>query len=210
MTSLVIRPAHAEDEAQLLPLMWGSSTELLEHCLRLDATDPLEVIRADFRRGQGLFGLRHQTVAVAPDGRIVGTVTLYEGRRAIRLLFETARSVHRVLGFRRTLIVLARAVAIGRLFIPPDSDGLFVANACVSPEARGRRVFGTLLEHAKVRARAAGLRVIEADVSLSNERSARAFARAGFVPVAERRSARARGALEGFRRISFGLTPGDG
>ncbi|BFU44930.1 GNAT family N-acetyltransferase [Krasilnikovia sp. MM14-A1004] len=191
-----IRAATAGDVDVVVPLMLGSSPELIEATFGGGAP---AVVRRDFLRGEGIFGHRHQLVGLADDGQVVATLTAYRGRDYRRLSLHTMRSAA-VLGPRALLRALRRTAALAHLFAPPGPDCLFLANLCVTPAARSRGYGSAMMEYARALAPAQGLAAVEFDVSFSNPRAQRLYERLGWVVTGER-PAPAGSPLDGFRRM---------
>jgi ribosomal protein S18 acetylase RimI-like enzyme len=199
IVDLQLRPAQPGDVDQVVPLMHDSSRSLIDATFGRDAT---AVLRRDFLRGKGLFGYRHQMVAVTPDGAIAATITAYEGRRYRRLSLHTLCSATR-LGPASLIRAVRRTLAMSALFTPPRPDGLFLANLCVADRHRGKGIGSMLLRHAARSARGRGLRTVEFDVSYSNPRAQRLYERLGYVVTGEKPAGgNINGSgLDGFRRM---------
>ncbi|HEY2514336.1 MAG TPA: GNAT family N-acetyltransferase [Polyangiaceae bacterium] len=198
---IVIRPARPEDADQVVPLMYESSRDLLDYSFRSSNEAPTSFLVRDFMRGRGLFGYENQIVAV--DGeRVVGTMTVYAGRRATELSLKTMLSAFRHWSFGRFFAFVRRSLAIAPLFIPPRKDGVFLANACVASSHRGQRIFSLLLAAAASRGAA---RVVELDVSFANTNAQKIYEHLGFRVTGERAYHGTR-ALDGFRRMELTTT----
>ncbi|MFE5540553.1 GNAT family N-acetyltransferase [Streptomyces sp. NPDC056519] len=193
------RTARPTDADQVVPLMWESSRALLDATMGGVPGGPASLLMRDFLRGRGIFGFAQQTVAVAPRGEVLATMTMYRGARYRALSLQTALSTARF-GPRALVSVLGGSMAVARLFEAPRSDALFMANLSVLPEYRSRG-YGTLMAREAERcARAAGLSRIQADVSCSNTRAWALYQRLGFESRGARYDTRG-GRSEGFRRI---------
>jgi ribosomal protein S18 acetylase RimI-like enzyme len=196
--SITVREARPEDAAEVIPLMYESSRNLMNYSFRFPDEEPTRFLFRDYLRGRGIFGYENQIVAV--DGeRVVGTMTVYAGGRATELTLQTIRTAFRHWSFGRFLAFLGRSIAIAPLFIKPRRDGVFLANACVAEEYRGRGLFSRLLSHS-VEAYRASAGLVELDVSFSNASAQRIYEHQGFRVTAER-PYRGRQPLEGFRRM---------
>ena len=193
------RPAAAGDADAVVPLMYESSKGLFDAILKAGRDDPQAFLRHDFLRGDGIFGLRNQVVAV-DGGALVATITMYAGGRYGELSKETVKSVLGHFGPFKAVGIGARARPLGALFIQPRADGLFLANACVIPTRRGQGIFVRLLDHGVERARRDGLAAVELDVSFKNTAARAAYERLGFVVTTERPYLGKAG-LDGFRRM---------
>jgi len=178
--------------------MYESSRTLMNYSFRFPDEEPTRFLLRDFLRGRGIFGYQNQIVAVDGD-RIVGTMTVYPGRRATELTLQTIRSAFRHWSFGRFLAFLGRSIAIAPLFIKPRADGVFLANACVAEAYRGRGLFSRLLSHG-VEANRASVRFVELDVSFGNASAQRIYEHHGFRVTGER-AYRGRRELDGFRRM---------
>ncbi|GAB1640732.1 GNAT family N-acetyltransferase [Krasilnikovia sp. MM14-A1259] len=196
MSGVHIRPATAADVDAVVPLMLGSSPELLAATFGDSAS---VVVRRDFLQGKGVFGHPYQLVALSGDGQVVATLTAYRGRDYRRLSLHTLRSAA-VLGPRALARAVRRTAGLARLFAPPGPDSLFLANLCVTPETRGRGYGAAMMEHARALAAARGLAAVELDVSYTNPRAQHLYERLGWVVTGER-PAPAGSALDGFRRM---------
>ena len=196
---IAIRPARREDADQVVPLMYESSRALIDYSFRFEDEAPTGFLFRDFLRGHGIFGYENQIVAV--DGeQVVGTMTVYAGRRATELSLRTMLSAFRHWSVGRFFAFVRRSLAIAPLFIPPRKDGVFLANACVAPSHRGQGVFSLLLEAATAKRREA--RVLELDVSFSNTKAQRIYEHLGFRVTGER-PYRGERAIDGFRRMEL-------
>ncbi|WP_046469824.1 GNAT family N-acetyltransferase [Allosalinactinospora lopnorensis] len=182
MTGLCFRPARPQDAAAVVPLMRASSPALVDAVFGERAAG---VLHHDFLRGRGLFGYRHQTIGVAPDGGIVATITAYDGVRYRRLLLRTMLSAARCCGPVRFLGSLLSAAALGRQFVPPGRDAVYLANLCVDAGHRSRGYGAALMEHVIRAAGDRGLRQTELDVSRTNPRAQKLYERMGFTIAAE-------------------------
>lgn len=200
---VTLRAARPADADAVVPLMYESARLLNDFCFRFGDHAPEEFLRADFLRGEGLFGHRHQLVAVTGTGDIVATVTVYRGARATWLTLQTLRSALGHFRLRRFAVVLWRTLALATLFTPPQRDGVFIANACVAAARRGAGLMSAMLEHV-FRTLGADASAAELDVSFANERAQRLYERHGFVVVGER-AYRGRRRLDGFRRMRRAL-----
>jgi ribosomal protein S18 acetylase RimI-like enzyme len=191
-----IRPATAADADAAVPLLLDSSPALVEATFGAGAP---AVVRRDFLRGGGIFGHAHLVLAVSAGGPVLATMTAYRGSDYRRLSLHTLRSAA-VLGPRGLGRTVRRTAGMARLFAPPGPDCLFVANVCVTPDARGRGHGAAMMQHARSMARAAGLAAVELDVSFANTGAQRLYERLGWVTVAER-PAPAGSIWDGFRRM---------
>ena len=198
-SGLQFRRARPEDADAVVPLIYESSRGLIDACFRFGDAGPEPFLRHDFLRGDGLFGYRHQIVALAADGQLVATMTAYRGRDVTRLSLQTLRSAWATLSLGRFLRAVCRSLALAPLFATPRRDGLFLANGCVVAERRSQGLFSAFLAHVCATDDPT-LRVIEFDVSFGNERARQLYERLGFVVVGER-PYRGRRALDGFRRM---------
>ncbi len=204
MTELHFRPARPEDADAVVPLMYESSRGLVDACFRFGDDGPEPFLRRDFLRGDGIFGYRHQIVAIAADGQLVATLTAYRGRDINRLSLHTLRSAFGALGVGRFLRAVWRSLALTSLFATPRRDSLFLANACVVADRRSQGLFAAFLAHVCTTPDLS-LTVAEFDVSFGNPRAQRLYERLGFVVVGER-PYRGRRGLDGFRRMQRPLT----
>jgi GNAT superfamily N-acetyltransferase len=199
VSAVRFRPALPADVDAVVPLMYESSRGLIDACFRFgdDGAEPF--LRADFLRGDGLFGYRHQLVGVSGDGQLVATLTAYAGRDVNRLSRETLRTAWSAFGLGRFLRVAWRSLALASLFATPRRDGLFIANVCVAANHRSQGIFAAFLMHL-VAVRDPTLALAELDVSFGNPRARALYERQGFVLTGER-PYRGRRALDGFRRM---------
>jgi ribosomal protein S18 acetylase RimI-like enzyme len=202
--ALLFRHARPDDGAAVAPLMYESSRALLDYNFGFPGRDPRDFLRADFARGGGIFGWRHQHLATLADGSVVATITAYPGRLVGRLSRQTALSVLAHFGLVRTAVVARRSLHMSPLFITPQADAIFLANACVVPEERGRGIFAQLMMSALAAVRAPGLVRVELDVSFGNTGAQRLYQRLGFMVTGER-PYRGPHALDGFRRMQRAL-----
>jgi ribosomal protein S18 acetylase RimI-like enzyme len=210
MSAVHFRPALPDDADAVVPLMHESSRALIDACFRFgdDKDGAAPFLRADFLRGDGLFGYRHQLVGVTGDGQLVATMTAYAGRDVNRLSRKTLRTAWRSFGAVRFLRVVWRSLALAPLFVTPRRDALFMANTCVAASHRSQGVFAQLLAHVSesAHARDPSLRCSQLDVSFGNSRAQALYARLGFVVTSER-PYRGRRGLDGFRRMQRPLPP---
>jgi ribosomal protein S18 acetylase RimI-like enzyme len=197
MTDLRFRPARPQDAASVVPLMHASSPAILDAVYGQHAT---AFLACDFRRGGGIFGYRHQTVGVTAGGEIVATITAYDGGRYRELALRTMGSAARSCGPVHFLRILRPAAAVGRLFVPPSRDAVFLANLCVASGHRSRGHGAALLEHVIQAGRGRGLRQAELDVSWTNARAQHLYERMGFTVITQRPDTSGRG-VGGFRRM---------
>lgn len=204
MSAFHFRPARAEDADAIVPLMYESSRGLIDACFRFGDAGPEPFLRCDFLRGDGIFGYRQQMVAIADDGQLVATMTVYRGRDINRLSLQTLRSAFIAFGWGRFLRVLWRSLALASLFVTPRRDSLFLANGCVVANRRSQGLFAAFIEHVCTSSDSS-LTVAEFDVSFGNPRAQKLYERLGFVVVSER-AYRGRRALDGFRRMQRALT----
>jgi ribosomal protein S18 acetylase RimI-like enzyme len=202
--ALRFRPARPEDAAAVVPLMYESSRALLDYNFGFPDADPQGFLARDFARGDGIFGWRHQFVAVDEHDAVVGTVTAYPSRLLGRLSRQTVRSVLAHFGLRRGVVVAWRSLHMKPLFIAPRADSVFIANACVAATRRGGGIFPQLLAHALAAAREPASTCAELDVSFTNERAQRLYERTGWKVMGER-PYRGPRALVGFRRMQRAL-----
>jgi ribosomal protein S18 acetylase RimI-like enzyme len=194
--TIVVRAAKREDATEVVPLMYEASRDLIDYSFRFPGEPPTGFLLRDFLRGRGIFGYENQIVAV--DGeRVVGTMTVYAGRRATELTLRTMGSALRHWSWGRVLAFLGRSLAIAPLFIRPRRDGLFLANACVAQSHRGRGIFSRLLAHGVGEQKAS---VVELDVSFSNEAARRIYEHLGFRVTGER-AYKGERKIDGFRRM---------
>jgi ribosomal protein S18 acetylase RimI-like enzyme len=197
MTALQFRPARPEDADQVVPLMHESSRALIDYTFDVGAG---AFLRADFLRGQGIFGFRNQIVGVSPAGEVVATATAYEGRRYRRLSMWTLLSAARHFKPMGLTRVVRRTLAVAGLFLPPSRSGVFIANLCVAPDHRSHGYGSLLVEHILGAAAERGSTCSELDVSVSNVRAQQLYERLGYVVVAETADGGKHG-LDGFRRM---------
>jgi GNAT superfamily N-acetyltransferase len=194
-SDLYFRDAQPRDADTVGPLLHESSRRLLDHVF--GGSDPQPYLRRDFRRGDGIFGWRHLVVAMS-GGEVVCTQTYYPGGLYPRLLRASLLSGLMHFGPVELAKLGLRSRALDAMFVPPRADGLFMANGCVAAPWRGKGVFTALIDDGLARARRAGLRVLELDVSFSNAPAQRIFERFGFVITAERAGTPR---MDGFRRM---------
>jgi ribosomal protein S18 acetylase RimI-like enzyme len=197
MRDPVFRDARPADADVVAALMHESSRNLYDYVFA--GLDPVPFIRRDFVRGGGIFGYQHAVVAV-DAGEVVGVQTAYPGRDYPRLMRQTVASAVLELGALRVARVAVRGRALGRLFVTPRRDALFLANACVDARRRGGGVYTGLMEAWPAPARRRGLAVVELDVSFRNVAAQRVFEHLGYRVVTER-PYDGRGGLDGFRRM---------
>lgn len=208
MSAVHFRPARPDDADAVVPLMHESSRGLIDACFRFGDADAAPFLRADFLRGDGIFGYRHQLVGVSGDGQVVATMTAYAGRDVNRLSLQTLRTAWRSFRALRFLRVVWRSLALAPLFATPQRDALFLANTCVAASRRSQGVFAALLAHVTDTAHLRGpsLARLELDVSFGNPRAQALYERLGFVVTSER-PYRGRRGLDGFRRMQRPLPP---
>ena len=202
MSALSFRAARPDDADAVVPLMHESSRGLIDASFDFGAGDAADFLRHDFLRGGGLFGFRNQMVVIA-DGRVIASATVYPGRDLNRLSLRTTRSALAHFSLLRFSRVVWRSLALTTLFAPPRRDSLFLANACVAADQRGRGVFSALLAHLRA-TRDPALIAVELDVSFGNPRAQQLYQRLGFVVTGER-PYRGKRALDGFRRMQLAL-----
>src|SRR5436190_16654684 len=118
MTAAHLRPATAADVDAAVPLLLGSSPELVEATFGAGAA---AVVRRDFLGGGGIFGHRHLVLAATSGGQVIATMTAYRGSVYRRLSLHTLRSAA-VLGPRGLGRTVRRTAAMARLFAPPGPD----------------------------------------------------------------------------------------
>jgi ribosomal protein S18 acetylase RimI-like enzyme len=204
VSDLVFRAARPEDAARVVPLMYDAARSLNDYLLAFAGARPEAFLERDFRRGGGVFGHSQQVVAARPGGEVVGTATVYPGGASGRLMRGTLASLWLHYGPWRALVVAGRSLPLARLFASPRPDRLFVANCGVDPACRGQGVFTALHAHLVERARTAGLRALELDVSFGNVRAQALYERLGYRTESER-PYRGRRPLDGFRRMRLDL-----
>ena len=202
-TVLRLRPARPEDIERVVPLMHDSSRDLIDAVFG-DVAPGL--LRRDFLAGRGVFGYRQQVVGALPEGEVVATMTVYEGRRYRRLSVRTLASTAGHVGPRRLLPLARRSRAVADLFVPPSRDAVFLANVCVAAGQRSRGHGSVLVRHAAQVARERGARAVELDVSVSNIRARQLYERLGFRVIEVRHDVSGH-RLDGFCRMSLPLNP---
>jgi ribosomal protein S18 acetylase RimI-like enzyme len=201
VTEISFRRARPEDADAVAALMYASSPGLVDFAFRMNDESPLPFLRRDFVRGPGLFGYENQFVGVDASGRVVATLTAYVGKRLDALSLQTMRTALAHFGVVRFMSVLLRSLRMAPLFIRPRRDGVFLANACVAEDARGKQIFTRLLASALADLAPARPAVVELDVSFANAPAQRTFEYLGFKTTGERPYTGKR-ALDGFRRMA--------
>ncbi len=174
-------PRHAEAVA---PLLYDSVHELMTF-LHRTRTGAEAVLRELQRRPNGQFGYRFTSVMLR-DGSVVGAELGYSGAELEAQAIPGAVHMLRASPFARWPHLIVTAGRLLPAYVPPPSrDAYYVNNLAVSPDHRGHGLGERLLEHVRDKARVAGHRCVELDVTQSNVGAIRFYRRHGFHVVGE-------------------------
>jgi ribosomal protein S18 acetylase RimI-like enzyme len=160
----------------------GSLTEIFP-----DRDVALRVARAAFLASGSAFGYRSALAAVV-DGRVVGMMVRFPGRRWKRLRLQTGLAMLRAAGPPHALSLVWRGTRKDRRMAPVPTDVLFLMAVAVAPGHRGRGVGTAFLRRAAEEAVRLGLRAIALDVAGSNPGAVRLYQREGYEACAGRGS----------------------
>lgn len=176
------RRATPDDAARLAPFIYDSAHELLSFMFgsRGDAVDALTRL---LERPDGHFGYRFVTVLVS-GGEIAGVELGYSRPELDRQALPGSLATFRAVPARRWLhLALRVGPALSGYVPPPSADAYYINNIAVDSAQRGAGLGRKLLGHTLDRARAAGFRCVELDVTEPNEAAIGFYRHLGFHPL---------------------------
>ncbi len=187
-TELNIRfaPAQPEQAAELAPLIYESSHELLDFMFG-DRTTAEAALTRLIAKPNGHFSHRFVTLLIVND-QVQGAELGYSAEQLSAQEFAGAVNMLRVMPLRRwPHLIVAVNRALAGYVMPPSPDAYYINNIAVSSEHRGAGLGKAFLNHIALVARQDGFRCIELDVTDINDGGVRFYERMGFYCIAESR-----------------------
>ena len=187
-TELNIRfaPARPEKAAELAPLIYESSHELLDFMFGDRATAETALTRL-IAKPNGHFSHQFVTLLIVND-QIQGAELGYSAEQLSAEEFAGALNTMRAMPLRRwPHLIVAVNRALAGYVMPPSPDAYYINNIAVRSEHRGAGLGKAFLNHIALVARQDGYRCIELDVTDVNEGGIRFYERMGFYCIAESR-----------------------
>ncbi len=175
------QPQHAQ---ALAGLLYESAHELMDfmHGSREDAE---AVLRQLLRRRSGHFGYGFCTVMMSA-GEVAGVELGYDRATLSAQDVPGALAMLRAARVTRWPHLVATVGRVIAAYVsPPARDAYYINNIAVGQERRGQGLGEALLLHVLERARGAGYRCVELDVTEANEGAIRFYRRHGFHAVSE-------------------------
>ncbi len=168
-------PADSRVAASLIHLSMGEEADWL---FGLEKKYPTDTVLASlFQRKGNRLGYDLCWVAEV-DGRAVGLILAYPGKRLRRLDFHTGQGLIRIFGLAATLRLVRRLSVYGNL-MEAKADEMYISNLAVSPEMQGRGIGTALLSHADALARSHRLPKCSLLVTFDNP-ARRLYERSGY------------------------------
>ncbi|HEY9842879.1 MAG TPA: GNAT family N-acetyltransferase [Candidatus Obscuribacterales bacterium] len=214
--NLSFRPACQSDLQAVVPLILAAEPDMLPFIYdtgkpgknaashgRPDTQGSEAFLSFAFSAGRGYFGYPLQTVGLDPGGQLLCCATAYKGQAYSRLVRETITLTLRFYGFWHSFTrIVPRALLLGKIYLPPRPDSLYLANVAVTADQRGQGLGRQLLEELHRQAQQQGLPRVELDVSLSNPRAQHFYESLGYHVEAEK--AMEHPQIHGIRRMVRG------
>lgn len=177
--NIEFRPARAADAADLAPLVYESSHELLDFIFgdRLQAETALANMMA---RPGGHFGYRFATT-MTQDDDIVGLMLGYGRQQLVGEELTGMLNMLRATPVSRWPHLAGRVGrALSGYVPPPAGDAFYINNIAVDGSRRGAGLGRRLLDHVVERSRRERYRCIELDVTAPNSGAIRFYENYGF------------------------------
>lgn len=187
-TDLNIRfaPAKPEQAAELAPLIYESSHELLDFMFG-DRAGAEKALARLIARPNGHFSHQYATLLLEND-EICGAELGYSAEQLGGEELAGALNMLRAMPVRRWPHLIGSVNrALAGYVMPPSPDAYYINNIAVSSKHRGAGLGREFLKHIAHVARQDGYRCIELDVTDINEGGVRFYERMGFYCVAESR-----------------------
>jgi ribosomal protein S18 acetylase RimI-like enzyme len=194
------RAATPDDREEIVPLLYKSSTDLIEYTYGSLYKPAQDLIGLEFSEGSGIFGYKSLLIAEM-DGKIVGCLTAYEGSKFKKLSLASFKNVFKFYSFIEFLIIVKRMMKMNGLFEHPSSQAVYIANGYVDESCRQPGVFSGLVDAAETKAKSSNLPYLECDVSYMNDRSLKVHQFFGFEIIKENPYKGKEELLDGFRRL---------
>ena len=181
-----LEPATSTQAAELAPLVYQSSHELLDFLF--GGCDAAETALAELiARPNGHFSHRFVTLLMI-NRRICGAELGYSADELADEEFSGALNMLRAMPLRRWPHLVGPVNrALSGYVMPPSPDAYYINNIAVNDAYRGKGLGQVFLNHIAQTARQAGFRCIELDVTDANDGGIRFYERFGFHCVAESR-----------------------
>ncbi len=173
-----IRPALSTDAplaATLIHLSMGKEADWL---FGQDDNKPTDTVLAGLFQRNGNRLSRDLCWVAELDGRVVGALVAYPGRRLRRLDLYTGFHLIRILGFAAIPHLVRNLPVYGNL-VEAEADEFYISNLAVLPEMQGRGIGAALLSHADALARSNRLLKCSLLVTIDND-ARRLYERSGY------------------------------
>ncbi len=180
-----ITHALVDDAPNIARMAYSAGPELFDFMFETDDRKALDYIAFEYRSGRGFCGYRNLSLAITPDGEVVGTGSFYNLSHYLRMCAGTAINILQFYGFRTGLRVIARTRHTSSVLRTPGLKEMYICNLGVKEGVRGAGIGSRMLAHHQELARHKGYRLLSLDVDPKNPNAQRLYQRLGFRLVRE-------------------------
>lgn len=180
MEDLTFRKANIDDIDKIVPLMYSAAEELFEYSYSISGKSVKDFLRYVLLSGKGYYGFQNQTVGIY-NNEVVISVTTYKGKEVLKETINIFILIFKFYGLMGCLPVFWRSIILSKIFVPPKSDSIYIANLGTKPEYRGKGIATQCLNYIHKISKSAGYYRCEIDVSFKNPRAEKLYTSLGYV-----------------------------
>ena len=195
------RPATLEDAPLVAELMLQSGAALMHYAYATQTKRTIDFLEFAFRSGKGIFGYQITTVGVDQD-KVIFTCGHYATANYGKLVWDTLKLSLAFYGWRGIWPVLGKGLEIGKLYLTPPKNGIYLANICTATSHRGQGLFSKWFADFAKGDQLAGMQYLVLDVAMDNTAAHALYQRLGFITIAEKKSNGA-APITGIRRMHW-------
>ncbi len=182
MSNFTIRPATADDATAAIPLLLDSGRDALVWAYGLgDEERSVRFLLSAFARDDTVFSWPHAVVATDHDDNVVGLMYLHDHDSIEACSGSTIAHLFRYFGFSIGAWSYWRTIRLGRSLPEPKPGCLHISGLSVATQARGKGLFGELIELAVKGGKVKELDYLSLDVEKLNHHAHSCYESKGFV-----------------------------